>query len=102
MARWPVNAHPIIVMTVIAIGLDSISIGIVGSIAIGLDHTSIGFDSGLTVGSTVGCSIDSTWLYWAIDLSKAFDSSDKRLLRYQSRGFMGSFYGYYNSVLTLL
>jgi hypothetical protein len=30
---------------------------------------------GLMVGSTVG----SNWLWWAIDLSKGFDSSDKRL-----------------------
>jgi hypothetical protein len=29
----------------------------------------------------VGCSINSTWLCWAIDLSKAFDSSDEKLLR---------------------
>jgi hypothetical protein len=29
----------------------------------------------------VGYLINSTWPCWAIDLSKAFDSSDKRLLR---------------------
>jgi hypothetical protein len=58
MARWPINAHPIIVIAAIAIGLDRISIGmllndcnrlgscineyIVESIAISLDHISIG------------------------------------------------------------
>jgi hypothetical protein len=40
------NAHPIIVMAAIAIGLDCISIGIVGSIAIGLDCISIGVGGG--------------------------------------------------------
>ncbi len=35
---------------------------------------------GLTVGLTVGSTVGSTWLCWAINLSKAFDSSDKRLL----------------------
>ncbi len=29
----------------------------------------------------MGCLIDSTWPCWAIGLSKAFDSSDKRVLR---------------------
>jgi hypothetical protein len=33
----------------------------------------------------VGHSIDSTWLCWANDLSKAFDSSDKRLLRLSAK-----------------
>jgi hypothetical protein len=32
------------------------------------------------VGSMVGCLIDSTWPCWAVDLSKAFDSSDEKLL----------------------
>ncbi len=60
------------------------------------------------VGSTVG----STWLCWAINLSKAFDSSDKRLnelVVLQTRFTGSSFYelfkgyqprgckGYYNS-----
>ncbi len=55
MARWPINAHPIIVMAAIAIGLDCISIGIVGLIVIGLDHIMIrvdgGFNGGLDSGS---------------------------------------------------
>jgi hypothetical protein len=34
---------------------------------------------GLTVDLTLGLTVGSTWLCWAIDLSKAFDSSDKRL-----------------------
>jgi hypothetical protein len=33
-----------------------------------------------TVGPTVGWTVDSTWLCWAINFIKAFDSSDKRLL----------------------
>jgi hypothetical protein len=37
MARWPIITHPIIVMAAIAIGLDSVLIGIVFLIAIGLD-----------------------------------------------------------------
>jgi hypothetical protein len=37
MARWPINAHPIIVMAAIEIGLDRILIGVVGLIAIGLE-----------------------------------------------------------------
>jgi hypothetical protein len=47
--------------------------------------STVGSTMGLTVGSTVG----STWLCWAIDLSKAFDSSDERLYGYQPRGFNG-------------
>ncbi len=39
---------------------------------------------GSTVGSMLGLMVDhlinSTWSCWAIDLSKAFDSSDERLL----------------------
>ena len=35
----------------------------------------VGSKVGLTVGSMVG----STWLCWAINLSKAFDSSDKKI-----------------------
>jgi hypothetical protein len=34
---------------------------------------------GSSVGLTVGLMVDSTWLCWAINLSKAFDSSDERL-----------------------
>jgi hypothetical protein len=54
MARWPINAHPIIVMAVIAIGLDRISIGIVGLIAISLDCISIGVDGGFDGGINIG------------------------------------------------
>jgi hypothetical protein len=43
----------------------------------------------LMVGSmvvlTVGSTVDSTWLCWAINLSKAFDSSAKRLLRLSTK-----------------
>ncbi len=47
----------------------------------------IGSTFGLTVGSMVGLMFSSTasltvgltWLSWAINLSKAFDSSDKKL-----------------------
>ncbi len=84
MVRWPINAHPIIVMAAIAISLDYISIGIDSLITIGLDCISIGvdggFDGGLMVGSMVGYSIHSTWPCWTVDLSKVFDSSDERFL----------------------
>jgi hypothetical protein len=47
----------------------------------------VGSTVGLTVSSTVGSrvglmaglTVGSTWLCWAINLSKAFDSSDERL-----------------------
>jgi hypothetical protein len=43
----------------------------------------VGFMIGLMVGSMfgsrVGSMVGSTWLCWAINLSKAFDSLDKRL-----------------------
>jgi hypothetical protein len=59
---------------------------------------------GLTVGSTVGSTfssmvgltVGSTWLSWAMNLSKAFDSSDKKLnnLVVLQAHFTGSlFYG---------
>ncbi len=45
--------------------------------------SAVGSTVGSTVGSMVGSTVSSmvglTWLCWAIDLSKAFDSSDKRL-----------------------
>jgi hypothetical protein len=37
--------------------------------------STVGLTFSLTVGSTVG----STWLSWAINLSKAFDTSDEKL-----------------------
>jgi hypothetical protein len=54
MARLPINAHQIIVMVAIAIGLDRISIGIVGSIAIGLDGILIGVNGGFDGGFNGG------------------------------------------------
>ncbi len=39
----------------------------------------VGLMVGSTVGLMVGLMVGSTWPCWAIDLSKAFDSSDKRL-----------------------
>ncbi len=51
---------------------------VMAAIAIGLDHVLIGIDGGFDDGSFF---IDSTWPCWAIDLSKAFDSSAERLLK---------------------
>jgi hypothetical protein len=34
---------------------------------------------GSTFSSTVGSTVSLTWLSWAINLSKAFDSSDEKL-----------------------
>jgi hypothetical protein len=60
----------------------------------------IGLTFGSTVGSTVGSTFSSTvgltWLSWAINLSKAFDSSDKKLndlVVLQARFTGSSFYG---------
>jgi hypothetical protein len=39
----------------------------------------VGSMVGLTFSLTVGSTVGSTWLSWAINLSKAFDSSDKKL-----------------------
>ncbi len=61
MARWHINAHPIIVMAAIAIGLDCISIGIVVLIVIGLDQILIGADSGFNGGLDSG-SFDQFYL----------------------------------------
>jgi hypothetical protein len=56
----------------------------------------VGSTVGLMFSLTVGLTVGSTWLSWAINLSKAFDSSDKKLndlLVLQAR-FIGSlFYG---------
>jgi hypothetical protein len=43
--------------------------------------STVGSMVGSTVGLTAGSTVGSTWLCWAIDLSKAFDSSDERLSR---------------------
>jgi hypothetical protein len=63
------------------------------------------------VGSTVGSTVGLTWLCWAINLSKAFDSSVERLNKLivlqtcftgfinQTHRFTG-FNGYYNSDMT--
>ncbi len=71
---------------------------------------------GLTVGSTVSLTVGLTWLCWAINLSKAFDSSDEKLnelIVLQTHFTGSSFYGlltaisregsngYYNSDITL-
>ncbi len=100
MARWPINAW-MHVMAAIVISLDCTSIGIiVKSIPISLDCVLMSISSnrlrsaqtvyqwmltvvltvGLMVGLTMGLAVSSTWLCWAIDLSKAFNSSDERLL----------------------
>jgi hypothetical protein len=39
----------------------------------------VGSTVGSTFSSTVSSTVGSTWLSWAINLSKAFDSSDKKL-----------------------
>ncbi len=101
-------------MAAIVIGLDCILIGIVVElIVISSDHVSmsilpnrlrparivyqlmltvvsmvgstVGLTVGSMVGSMVGSTVGSTWLCWAIDLGKAFDSSDKRLLRLSAK-----------------
>ncbi len=89
-------------MVEIAIGLDCISIGIVvESIAISSDcvlmsillnqlqSAWIVYQWMLTVvsmvGSTLGSTVGSTWLCWAIDLSKASDSSGESLLRLSAK-----------------
>ncbi len=97
MARGPINAW-MRVMAAIAIGLDRISIGIVVKlIMISLDCVSMSISSNQlqssqivyqwmsTVVLTVGLMVGSTWLCWAINLSKAFNSSDKRLLRLSAK-----------------
>ena len=62
----------------------------------------VGSTVGLTFSLTVGSTVGLTWLSWAINLSKAFDSSDEKLnelvvlqTRFtsfvkQTRRFMGS------------
>jgi hypothetical protein len=101
MERWPINAW-MRVMVVIAISLDRILIGIVVElIATSSDHASMNrslnrlrsarivyrwmstvvLTVGSMVGLTVGLTVNSTWLCWAINLSKVFDSLAERLLR---------------------
>jgi hypothetical protein len=90
-------------MAAFAISSDSISIGIVVElIAISSDCVSMSISLNrlqsawivyqwmstvvLMVGSMVGSMVSLTRLCWAIDLSKAFNSSDKRLLRLSAEG----------------
>ncbi len=47
--------------------------------------STVGSKFGLTVGSMVGLMVGSIWLCWANDPSKAFDSSDERLLRLSAK-----------------
>ncbi len=51
----------------------------VGSMVGSMVGSTVGSTMGSMVGSTVGSMVGLTWLCWAIDLSKAFDSSDERL-----------------------
>ncbi len=57
---------------------------IVESIAISSDCISMGINGGFN-GGFDGGSFNFTWPCWAIDLSKAFDSSDERLLRLSAK-----------------
>ena len=47
--------------------------------------STVGSMVGSKVGSKVGLTVGLSWLCWAIDLSKAFDSSDERLLRLSAK-----------------
>jgi hypothetical protein len=67
----------------IAISLDCVSkdVTVVSTIGLPVGLTvgsTVGLTVGSKVGSTVGLTVGSTWLCWAINLSKAFDSSDER------------------------
>ncbi len=53
-----------------------LTIGLPASSMIG---SRVGSIVGSKVGSMVGLTVGLTWLCWAINLSKAFDSSDERL-----------------------
>jgi hypothetical protein len=58
--------------------------------------STVGSMVGSTFSSTVGLTVGSTWLSWAINLSKAFDRSDEELnnLVVLQAHFTGSsFYG---------
>jgi hypothetical protein len=56
------------------------TVGLTFSLMVGLTVSStFSLTAGLTVGLTVGLAVGSTWLCWAINLSKAFDSSGKML-----------------------
>jgi hypothetical protein len=78
--------------------------------------STVGSTVGSKVGLTVGSMFGSTWLCWAINLSKAFDSSDEKLNKLvilQTRFTSSPFYWllttisqegsniYYNSDMTL-
>jgi hypothetical protein len=51
----------------------------------------IGLLVDFTVGSTVGSTVGLTWLCWAMDLSKSFDSSDERLNKIVFKTWFTSF-----------
>jgi hypothetical protein len=51
----------------------------VGSTVSSTVGSTVGSMVGSKVGSTVASMVGLTWLCWAINLSKAFDSSDERL-----------------------
>jgi hypothetical protein len=56
----------------------------------------VGSMVGSTFSSMVGSTVNLTWLNWAINLSKPFDSSDKKLnnlIVLQARFTSSSFYG---------
>ncbi len=103
MERWPMNAHPIIMMVAIAIGLDRISIGIVGLIAINLDHISIGVDGGFDGGFNGGFNGGLfDWFHLAV-LGYLPQQSVQQLKQEAFTAIsQEGFKGYYNSDLTLL
>ncbi len=58
--------------------------------------STVGSMVGLMFSSTAGLTVGLTWLSWAINLSKAFDSSDKKLnnlVVLQARFIDSLFYG---------
>ncbi len=66
----------------------------IGSLVGSMVGSTVGSMVGSKVGLTVGLMAGSIWLCWAINLSKAFDSSDERLnelvvLQTRSTGFYG-------------
>jgi hypothetical protein len=80
MTRWPINAHPIIVMVAIAIGLDCISIGITDVIVINLDCISIGVAGGFGNGLDGGSFNQFHLAVLGYQPQQSVDSSDRRLL----------------------
>jgi hypothetical protein len=99
MVRWPINAHPIIVMAAIAIGLNRILIGIDNLIAIGSDHILIGVGSGFEVGFGGG-------LFDQFHLAMLGYQPQQSVQQLRQEAFRAisqeGFTSYYNSDLTLL